>query len=188
VIDMLGVINTRADLDALRGTDFYGQALRTFLGATTMWANDAPAGESPQWRQVSVGDTLARLDLTLDELLAECAVAGIVPQPPEAPVTAPALPAATLPLLSRRQLIMGMLSAGLINTVEAIAAGAGGVPATIQAVLDQIPDPTARALETVRWQAMEVAKRDHPLTLMIQAAAGKTDAEVDALWLAWAAL
>lgn len=81
------IINTRSDLDELKGTDIYGEALRQILGATTMWVNDAPAGSAPQWHQVSVGDTLARLDLTLDELTAECAAAGIVPQSPSAPVT-----------------------------------------------------------------------------------------------------
>lgn len=93
---MQGVINTRADLTALKGQDIYGEALRSILGATTMWVNDAVAGEPPIWRQVSVGDTLARLDLTLAELLAECAAAGITPQQPEQPAAQP-IPAPPVP-------------------------------------------------------------------------------------------
>jgi hypothetical protein len=86
------IINTRADLDALRGTASYPEALRAILGATTTWANDAQAGEPPQWRMVTVGDTLSRLGLTEDEMLDECASAGITPQAPEAPVSAPITP------------------------------------------------------------------------------------------------
>lgn len=78
------IINSRADLDALRGTDAYAEALRIILGATTMWVNTAPADQSPAWEQRSVGDTLAKLELTTQELLAECAAAGIVPQSPAA--------------------------------------------------------------------------------------------------------
>lgn len=87
------IINTRSDLDALRGTDAYAEALRAIVGATMTWVNDASAGEPAQWRMVSGGDTLARLGLTANELLDECASAGIVPQSPEAPVPAPITPA-----------------------------------------------------------------------------------------------
>lgn len=97
------IINSRADLDALRGTDAYAEALRIILGATTMWVNTAPADQSPAWEQRSVGDTLAKLDLTTQELLAECAAAGIVPQSPAAPVSiAPEPPALAVYAANRR--------------------------------------------------------------------------------------
>ncbi len=82
------IINTKADLDALRGTEAYAEALRRILGAVTMWVNDAPAGQAPMWRQESVGDTLARLDLTIEELLAECAAFGICLSPAQSPSSA----------------------------------------------------------------------------------------------------
>lgn len=81
------IINTRADLDALRGTEAYAEALRRILGATTMWINDAADDAPAVWRQASVGDVLASLDLTTEELLAECEAAGITPQTPPAPAT-----------------------------------------------------------------------------------------------------
>lgn len=87
------IINTRADLDALRGTEAYAEALRRILGATTMWINDAADDATAVWRQASVGDVLASLDLTTEELLAECEAAGIVAQSPPAPaaLAAPAI-------------------------------------------------------------------------------------------------
>lgn len=87
------ILNSSADLAALKGTGAYADALRCVLGSTTMWVNDAPADQASLWRQVSVGDTLARLDLTIEDLLAECAAAGIVP-------TAPSAPASVAPLLA----------------------------------------------------------------------------------------
>lgn len=82
------IINTRADLDALRDTDAYAEALRRILGATTMWVNDASDGQPPVWRQEAAGAVLEQFDLTMEELLAECEAAGIVPQVPEPPAIA----------------------------------------------------------------------------------------------------
>ncbi len=83
---MTPIINTRSDLDALQGADIYADALRSILGSTTTWVNKAPQGAIAQWELVSVTDTLRYLDLTLEELLSECAAAGITPTTPPAPV------------------------------------------------------------------------------------------------------
>lgn len=83
---MTPIINSRVDLEALQGTDVYADALRAILGTTTTWVNDAANGGSPQWRLVSVNDTLQYLGLTLDELIAECASAGIIPTTPSMPI------------------------------------------------------------------------------------------------------
>ena len=83
---MTPIINTRSDLEALQGTDIYADALRSILGSTTTWVNKAPQGAIAQWELVSVTDTLRYLDLTLEELLSECAAAGITPTTPPAPV------------------------------------------------------------------------------------------------------
>jgi len=92
---MTPIINSRDDLDALRGTDAYPDALRAILGATTTWINDAAAGQPPQWRQVSVGETLAWLDLTLEDLLQECAAAGIATTNPPSPAVSSPTPSLT---------------------------------------------------------------------------------------------
>lgn len=81
------IINTKGDLDALRGTDDYAEALRRILGATTMWVNYAPDGQSPVWRQESAGAVLTQFDLTMEELLAECEAAGVVPQACDPPAS-----------------------------------------------------------------------------------------------------
>ena len=108
------IINTKADLDALRGTDAYAEALRRILGATTMWVNDAPAGSPPVWRQQSVGDTLARFGLTTEELMDECAAAGVVPQTPEAPPAA-AVDLNAYVMVRRDELIDGGFSFGGVD-------------------------------------------------------------------------
>lgn len=103
---------------------------------------------------------------------------------------APDTTAATLPLLSRRQVLFGLFEDGFITLAE-FQTSATAVPASIAAIIDAAPgyDAAARARETVRFLTMEYARRDHPLTLMLQASRpGTTDADVDAMWLRWAAL
>ncbi|WP_201159938.1 hypothetical protein [Rhodoplanes elegans] len=97
---------------------------------------------------------------------------------------------ATLPLLSRRQVLFGLFEDGFITLAE-FEASATAVPASIAAIIAAAPgfDDASKAREKVRFLTMEYARRDHPLTLMLQASRpGTTDAEVDAMWLRWAAL
>lgn len=115
------IINSRSDLEALRGNAVYAEALRSILGATTTWVNEAAEGEAPKWKRISVGDTLAHLELTLDELLAECAAAGIVPTDAAAPVSItvePAVPA-SVPLWAVRSILR---KKGLLDQANAAIA------------------------------------------------------------------
>lgn len=88
------LINSRMDLEALRGTDQWPDALRMLAGATIGWHNTAADGEASVWEQVEDTTVLDRLGMTLAELQAELVAAGIVIDPPQAPpiVTPPPPP------------------------------------------------------------------------------------------------
>lgn len=80
------ILNTRSDLDALKGTPDYAAALRAILGATTTWVNHGTA-EAPDWRAETVLAHVERMQFaTMEEFLAECAAYGITPEAPEPPV------------------------------------------------------------------------------------------------------
>lgn len=161
------IINSRPDLDALRGTAAYAEALRMILGATTSWVNDAPAGEPPQWRQVSVGETLARLDLTLPDLLAECAAAGIAPQASEPPASEVQPPPPPPPIVvSRFQARAALLAAGLLDTVDAAIAASG--------------DRFAQEA----WSHAVEFRRDSPTIAAMAATMGLTGDQIDDLFAA----
>lgn len=103
--------------------------------------------------------------------------------------TPPAAPAPLVPgSITRRQLLLGLVGAGLITEAEALAAAtAGAVPAAIDAIFAQLPPAEALAAR-VTWATMTVAERDNPLVLAI-IAAGLADAgQVDALFTTAATL
>lgn len=80
------MINTRADLEALKGTPDYAAALRAILGATTTWVNHG-TDEEPDWHQETALSHIERLAFgSLEEFVAECAAYGITPGAPEPPV------------------------------------------------------------------------------------------------------
>lgn len=145
------IINTKADLEALRGTDAYAEALRRILGACTMWINDAPAGQPAVWRQESVGDVLAQFDLTTEELLIECAAAGIVPQSPEAPVAPPAaMPALPVPRPELWALANLTISDGDISGFEMDSGLAGAFALGVGEYLILLAQPLATDAYQVR--------------------------------------
>ena len=83
------ILNDRRDLEAIRGTPDFEEALRLILGSTKMWVNRAETSETPDWEEVPVLDTLNRMELTMDEFLSELASAGIAPTTAPAPVAVP---------------------------------------------------------------------------------------------------
>jgi hypothetical protein len=90
--------------------------------------------------------------------------------------------------ITRRQLLLALASAGLITSVEALAAATtGAVPAAIDAVFVALPEAEALGAR-ITWATMSVAERDHPLIGALIAAELATPAEVDALFTAAATL
>ena len=86
---MPAIINTRADLDALKGTSAYTDALKKLKASMTTQVDEAvyPAGYgeagyigpavAPSWTAVETLDTIERLGFTKDDFLAACTAAGI---------------------------------------------------------------------------------------------------------------
>lgn len=102
--------------------------------------------------------------------------------PPEPPV--PVVPAS----ITRRQLLLALAGAGLITAEEALAAATtGAVPAMIDAVFAGLPDAEALGAR-ITWATMSVAERDHPLIGALIVAKLATAADVDALFVAGAAM
>ena len=61
---------------------------------------------------------------------------------------------------------------------------AGVTPANIEAIIAAIPDETQRLLAETEWDYASSVKRDHPLVAQFGQALGKTDADIDAIFIA----
>lgn len=77
-------INSRADLEALRGTPEFGEALRLIHGATQSWTN-AGTAEQPDWQLVQNGSVLTRFDFSPATFAAEIAGMDFAGEVPAAP-------------------------------------------------------------------------------------------------------
>lgn len=83
-----------------------------------------------------------------------------------------AIPPAPLPLLTRRQLRLGLLSIGI-------------TAADVEAQINAIVDPTERAYGMIEWQDATQFRRDHPLIAQVAVALALPPEQVDDLWV-WA--
>ncbi|WP_103336560.1 hypothetical protein [Pseudotabrizicola formosa] len=107
-----------------------------------------------------------------------------------APVPAPSPDdiRAAIPPLTRRQVFIALHRLGMITAAEAIAAAATGVvPAALEALFAALPEPDQTDAR-VTFAAFQMAYRLDPMTAMIAAAADKSDAEIDAIWIGFAAV
>lgn len=92
--------------------------------------------------------------------------------------------------LTRRQVMIGLASEGLITAQEAIAAGnTGSAPPAIEAVFAAMPEPQQTAAR-ITWGTFSVAYRLDPMIPVIAAAATPPldDAALDAFFAAYAAI
>lgn len=96
----------------------------------------------------------------------------------------PVLPA---PLITRRQLLIGLMSEGFITSDECVDAASGAVPTAVQEIFDtMITDPVERTKAIVTWATVRDVLREDSLTKMLQASRNLSDAELDAMWARWA--
>lgn len=79
----------------------------------------------------------------------------------------------TCPSLTRRQLLLGLLTIGITSD-------------HVEAQLGLIEDPQERAAALIEWQAAGLYNRDHPLVAELALAFDLPAAQVDDLWR-WAA-
>lgn len=88
-----------------------------------------------------------------------------------------------VPDITRRQLLLALVAAGLITGEEALAAATtGAVPAAIDAVFAALPEADALAAR-ITWATMSVVERAHPLIAALIAAEVATPEQVDALFI-----
>ncbi len=97
----------------------------------------------------------------------------------------PAVPAT---VISRRQLLLGLLVTERITEAEAIAAAQhGSVPTAVMTVFNAL-EPAEKAQAIITWASMTVAERDHPLVAALAVANGMSEEDVDAFFELCAAL
>lgn len=169
------IINTRADLEVLRGGPQWPAALRLLAGSTVGWRNTAAAGAAPSWEQVEDTAALDRLGMSAADLQAELAAAGVVIEPPQAPAVREAVPE-PVPAISRRQCRLWLLTA------------LGKTAADVEAAIAGIADPMAREAALIEWQDATVFYYDHPLIVELAPSFGVDPATLPDLFRAAAKL
>ena len=93
---------------------------------------------------------------------------------------------AALPPLTRRQLFIALHRLGLITAPEAVAAAAtGAVPVSLEPLFAAMPQPEQTDAR-VTFAAFQMAYRLDPMTAMIAAAVGLSEAKIDAIWTRFA--
>ncbi len=91
--------------------------------------------------------------------------------------------------ITSRQLLLGLMANDFITEQEALdAARTGAVPASIQRAFDALPTSAERVAAAITWAKMGVVERSHPLVASLAAANKMTDAQVDAFFVACAAI
>lgn len=84
-------------------------------------------------------------------------------------------PAVAAPVLTRRQLRLGLLSNGITT-------------AQVEAVIAAIPDEITRETAQIEWADASAYERSHPLVDQIGAAMGLAPEQIDAMWIEAAAI
>lgn len=116
---------------------------------------------------VQTGETQL-IDLTPEEIAA-------LPEPQPAPV----------PNLSFAQLMIGLVAEAWITEAEGEAWLAGTLPLAVLTVIDSLPAEQRFAAKARALRPSEVLRSD-PLVAAMGAAAGKTEAEIDAFFTTYA--
>lgn len=158
---MRHVINSRADLENLRGTADFEAALRGLHGAFTTWnlVDD-------EWVAQENLSAIERFDYDKAGFLAEIAPFDF--PDPVAPLP-PGLTPVVFHHLSARQLRLGLIAAGIL-------------PSQVDAAISAIPDATARAIAEIEWEYATQFERDHPLIGQVGGALGLTPEQINTMW------
>lgn len=101
-----------------------------------------------------------------------------------------ASPTAPVPQsVTRRQLMIGLVQAGVITVAEWQSSySTGDLPAAVQAAVAALPTEAERIAAQITWAEMERAERDHPLIVSLAAHVGVSTAQMDDYFRAWAVL
>jgi len=158
---MKTIINTREDLDAIQGTPEHAAFVAALAGTLWRLEKDDIAGA---WKATPDESTVARFGLTLADFPGAVASAlpVYVPPPSEIPQ-----------IVSMRQARLALLGAGLLANVNAAVAGMTGA---------------AGDAARIEFEYAQEVRRDSALVQSLVAGLGLTAAQLDALFIAGAAL
>jgi hypothetical protein len=88
-------------------------------------------------------------------------------------------PAAPVPDITRRQLLLALAGANLVTADEAIAAAqTGALPAAIAAAFATLP-AAEQVSAKITWASLSVAERDSPLVSLLAQSQNMTSDQVD---------
>ena len=184
----LAILNTPADLVALKGTPDYAAALQILLGSTQTWVNQAAAGAAPNWQLVSTLTTIQAMGfMTVDELLAECAAAGVVAPPaPAQPAPPPPAPPITVQMWQAKAALKAAAFAPsqAQSAVQAVVAGTANLLDAANALIAASGDGALQAF----WEYATALQSDNAKIAALGAQLGLSAAQITALFTAAAAL
>ena len=90
--------------------------------------------------------------------------------------------------ISRRQLFLGLLKVGLINSQEAIAAAqTGAVPASVQTVFNTLP-ANDQVTAIIAWASAHMIYRYDPFLILLATSQGLTSDQIDQYFREWSVL
>lgn len=156
----MNTVNSRADLDALRGTAAFEVVLRGLYGSTVTWTLSDGA-----WLQGEDYAAVERFDFTKAQFLAEIAPFDF-PAPVAPPTPAPVIE--KLPDLEPWRFFAVLQLAGYADNLDAFIAA--------------MPEPD-KTVARNKLDRTLIFIRDNDLVLAAQAGMGITSEQLDALWL-----
>jgi hypothetical protein len=92
-------------------------------------------------------------------------------------------PPPPIPTITRPQMLMQMITAGVLTSGEAEAAAQGNAPGKLTAYFAQ-----HGSAAKIRWAAMATIERNGPMAPILKDGLGMTDEEIDSLFTAAALL
>jgi hypothetical protein len=184
----MAILNTPADLAALKGTPDYATALQILLGSTQTWINQAAAGAAPDWQLVSVLSTIQAMGfMTVDDLLAECAAAGVVAPPaPAQPAPPPPAPPITVQMWQAKAVLKATAFAPsqAQSAIQAVVANATNLLDAANALIAASGNGALQAF----WEYATALQSDNAMIASLGAEFGLSSAQIAALFAAAAAL
>ena len=155
------VINTREDLEALKGTPAHDQAMQMLAGALWRLEKD---DEARTWRVVQDTSTIERFGLSPEDFPDA--------EPPQLPAYVEPAPAGPT-VVTMRQARLALLQAGLLQRAEEAIASMAGIDGDV-----------AR----IEWQYASQVRREQPLVQQLATVLGLDRSALDELFTKAAAL
>jgi hypothetical protein len=148
------MINSRADLDAIRGTPAYDEFMKLLAGSIYRYVRNE---DLKQWDIVQDTTSIERFGFAVGDF-------DVKPSPPEykEPYVAPVVS------VTMRQARLALLSAGLLDDVESAIA--------------DIEDQVQRKAAEIEWEYAQTVNRDSQFTMQLAEGLGLTEEQLNNLF------